>query len=63
MHSIRRYLPAIWVFVGFAVLWQLAVSVLGIREYLLPSPIQVFRALTNGEIDWASQIWVTGVEI
>ena len=63
LRAVRRYLPAIWIFVGFIVLWQLAVSVLGIREYLLPSPIAVLRAMTNGEIDWASQIWVTGIEI
>lgn len=63
LRAVRRYLPAIWIFVGFIVLWQLAVSVLGIREYLLPSPIAVFRAMTNGEIDWARHTWVTGVEI
>ncbi len=63
LRAIHRYLPAIWIFVGFIVLWQLAVSLLGIREYLLPSPIAVFRAMTNGEIDWVGHAWVTGVEI
>ncbi|MEO6363532.1 MAG: ABC transporter permease [Caldimonas sp.] len=57
------YLPAFGIFVGFIVLWQLAVSFLGVREYLLPSPGAVLRALVGDEIPWARHIWVTGVEI
>jgi NitT/TauT family transport system permease protein len=43
--------------------WQLAVSLFGIREYLLPSPLAVVEALGGGDIPWARHIWVTGVEI
>lgn len=50
-------------FVGVIILWQLAVSVFGIREYLLPSPMSVIRAMLSGEIAWASHISVTAVEI
>lgn len=57
------YLPAAGLFVAFIVLWQLAVSVLDIREYLLPSPGSVLRALTSDEIPWSRHIWVTAVEI
>ena len=56
--------PALAVFVGFVVLWQLAVSLLGIREYLLPSPGAVLRAMGPGtDIPWAAHLWVTTVEV
>jgi NitT/TauT family transport system permease protein len=58
-----HYLPAIGMFVGFIVLWQLAVSVFGIREYLLPSPYAVWQAMVSDEIPWFSHAWITGVEI
>lgn len=57
------YLPAIGMFVGFLVLWQLAVSVFGIREYLLPSPYAVWQAMVSDEIPWLSHTWITAVEI
>ncbi len=56
--------PAVAVFVAFVVLWQLAVSLLHIREYLLPGPGAVLRALGPGtDIPWASHLWVTTVEV
>ncbi len=58
-----HYLPAIGLFVGFIALWQLAVSVFGIREYLLPSPYSVWQAMLSDEIPWLSHAWITGVEI
>lgn len=66
MRSIRwlvARLPTVSLFVILLIAWQLAVSVGGIREYLLPSPASVFAALTNGEIPWSRHIWVTAVEI
>jgi len=57
------HLPAIGVFVAFVVLWQLAVSFLDIREYLLPSPAAVVRAMASDELPWMRHIWVTAVEI
>lgn len=58
-----HYLPAVGMFVGFIALWQLAVSVLGIREYLLPSPYAVWQAMMSDEIPWLSHTWITAVEI
>ena len=60
---LARNLPAMGLFVALIVLWQLAVTFLDIREYLLPSPGAVWRALVGDEIPWSRHIWVTGVEI
>jgi NitT/TauT family transport system permease protein len=56
-------LPALVIFAVFILLWQLAVSFLDVREYLLPSPGSVLRAMFGDEIPWGRHIWVTGVEI
>jgi NitT/TauT family transport system permease protein len=56
-------LPALVIFAAFIVLWQLAVSFLDVREYLLPSPGSVLRAMFGDEIPWGRHIWVTAVEI
>jgi NitT/TauT family transport system permease protein len=58
-----NHLPAAALFLATLVLWQFAVSVLGIREFLLPSPLSVLRAMGPGEIPWARHIWITAVEI
>lgn len=55
--------PAIALFVGLIALWQLAVSVLEIREYLLPSPLSVLQALVAADISWWPHLWTTTVEI
>ncbi|MBN9370032.1 MAG: ABC transporter permease [Hydrogenophaga sp. SCN 70-13] len=60
---ILHYLPAIGLFAGFILLWQLAVSVFGIREYLLPGPYAVWQSMLSDEIPWLSHAWITGVEI
>src|SRR5262249_21686203 len=56
-------LPAAATFAGCIAAWQLAVDCLSIREYLLPPPRSVLRAMGSGEIDWARHIAITGVEI
>jgi NitT/TauT family transport system permease protein len=59
-----HYLPAMAVFAAFIALWQLSVSFLDIREYLLPAPATVLRAMgTGSDIPWSSHIWVTTVEV
>lgn len=61
--TLLHYLPAFGLFAAFIVLWQLAVSVFGIREYLLPSPLAVLQAMTSGDIPWLSHTWITAIEI
>jgi NitT/TauT family transport system permease protein len=64
---VRRWLvghfPSIVVFAGVLALWQVASTSLGIREYILPSPAVVARALASGEIPWATHAWTTALEI
>lgn len=60
---VRRNAPSIALFVGLLILWQVAVSVFAIREYLLPSPAAVARALLSLEIPWLVHLWVTTAEI
>jgi ABC-type nitrate/sulfonate/bicarbonate transport system permease component len=63
----RRWLadhsPSVILFLGLLALWQLASTSLGIREYILPSPAVVARALTSGEIPWAAHTATTALEI
>ena len=60
---LASYLPALAIFALLIVVWQLAVSFLGIREYLLPSPGAVLRAMVGDEIPWGRHLWVTALEI
>lgn len=57
------HLPSILLFLALLGLWQLASTSFGLREYLLPSPIVVARALGSGEIPWAAHAWTTALEI
>src|SRR5689334_5297073 len=61
--GMARYAPAVAIFAALIVVWQLAVSFLGIREYLLPSPGAVLRAMVGDEIPWGRHLWVTALEI
>ena len=67
MNSIGRkiveWLPALGLFAALIALWQFSVTVLGIREYLLPSPASVIAAMTSSQIDWTGHILVTGAAI
>lgn len=60
---IRRYLPAAALFVALIVAWQLAVTMLQLREYLLPAPLRVVRAMMGDEIPWLRHLSITSVEI
>jgi NitT/TauT family transport system permease protein len=58
-----HHAPAVALFVAMIVIWQLAVSLFDIREYLLPGPGVVWHAMTSDEIPWARHAWVTAAEI
>jgi NitT/TauT family transport system permease protein len=61
--ALAAYAPSVLVFLAVLALWQLAVSGLRIREYILPSPLTVLRALSFSEIPWLSHLWITTLEI
>lgn len=63
MVSLRRVLPSLVLFGAALAVWQAAVSGLGVREYLLPSPLAVLKALWSPEIPWAGHLWTTALEV
>jgi NitT/TauT family transport system permease protein len=59
----QQYWPTVILFAALLILWQLAVSLGGIREYLLPAPLSVVHGLFDPDIAWAQHIWATTFEI
>src|SRR4030088_145976 len=59
----RQYWPTLVLFTLLLASWQLAVSLGGIREYLLPSPLSVWNALWHGATQWEQLLWTTTLEI
>ena len=55
--------PSAVMFAAVLALWHLASTGLGIREYILPSPAVVARALAGGDIPWFAHAWTTAIEI
>jgi NitT/TauT family transport system permease protein len=56
-------LPAIGLFLALVAAWQIAVSVFALREYILPAPLTVLKALSGTDIPWAAHLWITTLEI
>ena len=61
--ALSRDLPAAALFAALLAAWQLAVSGLGLREYLLPAPMRVIQAMLGDEIPWPRHVGVTALEI
>src|SRR5438105_8446766 len=61
--ALAAHAPSLVVFLAVLTLWQLAVSALRIREYILPSPLTVLRALSSSDIPWLAHLWITTLEI
>jgi NitT/TauT family transport system permease protein len=61
--TLHRYLPSVLIFVAVFAVWQLVVSVFGVREYILPSPASVWRALVDSDVPWGKHMLITTVEI
>lgn len=51
----RAYFPAIFVFVAFVGLWELAVWLLEIKQFLLPAPSMIGKALGD---NWSRLVFI-----
>src|SRR4030095_8910880 len=60
---LRQYWPTVALFGFLLASWQVAVSVGGIRGYLLPSPPAVCNALGRAATAGAQHLWVPTLEI
>ena len=61
--ALVRLLPSAALFGALLIAWQLAGPAFGIREYLLPAPTSVLRAMLNVSIPWPTHVWITTLEI
>jgi NitT/TauT family transport system permease protein len=61
--ALHRYLPTVLIFAAVLLAWQLVVTVLGVREYILPSPAAVWRALVDSDQRWGMHMAITTIEI
>src|SRR5437762_8580190 len=60
--GLSRLLPSLLVFAALLAAWQAAGPLFGVREYLLPGPLAVARALANFSVPWHRHLWVTTLE-
>src|SRR5687768_9328064 len=61
--GLAGHLPSIALFVLLVIAWQAAMSAFAVREYILPAPLTVLRALSGNEIPWGAHVWITTLEI
>jgi NitT/TauT family transport system permease protein len=61
--AVQRYLPSVLIFLGLLVAWQLVVSFLGVREYILPSPAAVWNAMVHSDLPWGRHTMITLLEV
>ncbi len=57
--AIGYYVPSALVIVAMFLLWQIAVEVLHIKEYILPSPLSAFKALGKPNYQWTLNFLTT----
>jgi len=55
-NAFAYYLPSLLVILALLVLWQVLVSVLGIKEYILPTPLAALKALGNPNYRWTANL-------
>jgi len=53
------YLPSLLVILALLVLWQVLVAGLGIKEYILPTPLAALKALANPNYRWTANLLAT----
>lgn len=55
-------LPAVLVFIGGIIAWEVAIDIFNIPEFLIPRPSETFLQLINTNINWPYHFWVTAYE-
>lgn len=62
--AVKHYWPTAALLVALVLLWQLAINVFNVPNYVVPSPSEIFRTLVD---DWsdilASALWTTMGEV
>ena len=53
------YLPSVLVMLALLVLWQVAVTALGVKEYILPTPWAALRTLGEANYQWSANLLAT----
>jgi NitT/TauT family transport system permease protein len=53
------YLPSVLVLLGLVLAWQVGVTALGVKEYILPTPWAAMKALANGNYQWTNNFLAT----
>ena len=61
--STRRWLGVVVMFVALLLLWEFAVKLLGIKEYLLPPPTKIWSDFLKRRVPVMNGAWITTVEI
>jgi NitT/TauT family transport system permease protein len=53
------YLPSVLVMLALLLVWQLAVQWLGVKEYILPTPLAALRTLADPNYRWTANFLAT----
>ena len=53
------YLPSVAVMIGLALLWQFAVTMFGVKEYILPTPLAALKTLADPNYRWTANFLAT----
>ena len=59
VQAITYYIPSVLVMLGLLALWQLAVDVGGVKEYILPSPWSAVKAYFRPNYQWTANFLAT----
>jgi NitT/TauT family transport system permease protein len=57
--SVNYYVPSILVMLALVVIWQVGVMALGVKEYILPTPLQAVRTLADPNYQWTVNFLAT----
>jgi len=59
VQAIAYYIPSVLVMLGLLALWQVAVDIGGVKEYILPSPWSAVKAYFRPNYQWTANFLAT----